>query len=105
MAQLVKLLILDCSSDHHPTVCEFEPHIGLHAASTEPAWDSLSLSLSVPFPPDISISFSQNKLMNIKKINYRNTLSLRALCARKETSFKRPSSIHALWIRTLKIRS
>ena len=46
VAQLVKCLSLGFSSDHAVTVCEFEPHIGLHADSEELAWDSLSSSLS-----------------------------------------------------------
>ena len=37
-----------------------EPHIGLHADSTDPAWDSLSLSL-FPFPTCV---FSLSLLMN-----------------------------------------
>ena len=48
VAQLVKHPTLDFGSGHHPTVCEFETHVGLHADSTEPAWDSLSLPLSLP---------------------------------------------------------
>ena len=45
----------------------FEPHIGLCADSREPAWDSLSPSVSAP-PPlalththTLSLSLSQNK--------------------------------------------
>ena len=50
MAQLVKHLTLDFSSGHGLIVCEFEPHVQLCADSEEPAWDSLSPSLSaLPF--------------------------------------------------------
>ena len=48
MAQSVKLSTLDFGSGHDLTVHEIEPHIGLRADSTEPAWDSLSPSLSSP---------------------------------------------------------
>ena len=46
MAQSVKCVSLDLGSSRDLMVCEFEPHI-----SAEPAWDSLSLSLSaLPLP-------------------------------------------------------
>ena len=48
MAQLVKHLTLDFSSGHDLMVHEFEPCIGLCDGSAEPAWDSLSPSLSAP---------------------------------------------------------
>ena len=41
--------------------CEFEPHIGLYADSAEPAWDSLSLPLSLPLPCSHCLCLSQNK--------------------------------------------
>ena len=41
---------LDFASDHELTIDGFESHIGLHADSEEPAWDSLSVSLSLPLP-------------------------------------------------------
>ena len=47
MAQSVKCLILDFGSGHDLTVHEFEPRIRLCADSAEPAWDSLSLPLSL----------------------------------------------------------
>ena len=53
VAQLVKHLTLDFSSDHDLTVHEFEPHVGLLTDSMEPAWDSLS--------PALSACLSQNK--------------------------------------------
>ena len=42
-AQSVKHPTLDFGSGHDLRVREIEPHTGLHADSTEPAWDSLSL--------------------------------------------------------------
>ena len=50
MVQSVKRLTLGFSIGHDLMVREFEPHIGLHADSAEPAWDSLSPSLSAPSP-------------------------------------------------------
>ena len=47
MAQSVKRLGLDFSSGHDLTVRAFEPRVGRRADSAEPAWDSLSLSLSL----------------------------------------------------------
>ena len=41
---------LDLESSRDLTVQEFEPCIGLCADSAEPAWDSLSLSLSLLLP-------------------------------------------------------
>ena len=57
-------------SDKHPTlgfglghlvVCGFEPHIGLCADRTEPAWDPLSLSLCPSSALKLALSLSQNK--------------------------------------------
>ena len=71
VAQLVERPTLDRSSGHDLIVCETEPHVGLCADSTEPAWDipsslSLSLSLSRPSPTCVytrMLSLSQkNKL-------------------------------------------
>ena len=59
VAQSVKHPTLDLSSGHDLTVCEFEPHIRLHADSVEPAWDSLSPSLSAPPPLALSLSLSK----------------------------------------------
>ena len=43
VAQSVKRPTLDFSPGHDLMVHEFEPHIGLHADSGEPVWDSLSV--------------------------------------------------------------
>ena len=69
MAQSLKCLSLDFGSDHDLTVREFEPHGGLCADSWQPAWDSLSPSLSALTPLShtrtcslsLSLSLSQNK--------------------------------------------
>ena len=50
MAQSVERLTLDFGSGHDLTVFGFEPHVGLCADSTGPAWDSL--------PPSLSLSLS-----------------------------------------------
>ena len=47
MAQSVERLTHDFGSGHDLTVRGIEPHVGLCADSMEPAWDSLSLSLSI----------------------------------------------------------
>ena len=75
MAQSVRHLTLDFSSGHDLTVREIEPLVGLHADSTEPAWDSPSPSLlSLPLPShlphmlaralSLSLSLSQINLKN-----------------------------------------
>ena len=48
VAQSVKCPTLDFSSGHNLMVHEFEPHVGFHADGVEPAWDSVSPSLSAP---------------------------------------------------------
>ena len=50
VAQLVKCPTLGFGSGHDLRVCEFKPHTGLHTDSSEPAWDSFSLLLSLPLP-------------------------------------------------------
>ena len=55
VAQSVKHPTLGFGSGHDLTVCEFEPHTGLRADSAEPAWESLSLSLSRYTPPPLLI--------------------------------------------------
>ena len=64
VAQLAKHLTLDFSSDHDSMVCEFKPRIGLCVDSPEPAWDSLSLSLSLCPSSAHGLSFC----LKIKKI-------------------------------------
>ena len=62
VAQSVKRPTLDFGSGHDLTVREKEPHVGLCADGVEPAWDSLSLPLSLPLP--CSYLLSQNKKIN-----------------------------------------
>ena len=57
MAQSVERPTLDFGSGHDLVVRKFEPYFGLSTDNAEPAWDSLSLSLSASAPP----SLSQNK--------------------------------------------
>ena len=47
VAQSAKCPILGFGSGHDLAVREFEPRAGLLTDSVEPAWDSLSLSLSL----------------------------------------------------------
>ena len=54
----VKRPTLDLGSGHDLTVRELEPHVGLCADSTEPAWDSVSPSL-YPSPTVRVLSLSQ----------------------------------------------
>ena len=61
MAQSVNRLTLDFGSGHDVTVPETEPRVGLCAESTEPAWDSQSVSLSLPVPHSLSLTLSQNE--------------------------------------------
>ena len=74
LAPSVRCPTLDFSSGHDLTVHEIEPHVRLCAGSTEPTWDSLSLSLSVSFSlslsPLLTHSFSLkiNKFQKIKKM-------------------------------------
>ena len=61
----VKLPTLDFSSGYDLIVREFKPCIGLCTDSAEPAWDSLSPSLSLPLPH--LHSFFLSLKINIKK--------------------------------------
>ena len=65
VVQSLKGLTLGFCSGHDLTVCGFELCIWLHADSAEPAWDSLSLSLSAPRPGYLSLK------INLKKKNLR----------------------------------
>ena len=52
-------LTLDFGSGRDLMVREFKPHVGLRAVSAEPAWDSLSLPLSLW--PSLSYTLSLSK--------------------------------------------
>ena len=56
MAQLVERPTLDFGSGHDLVVRGTEPFIGLCPDGVEPAWDSLSPSLSVPLLLMLSLS-------------------------------------------------
>ena len=62
VAQLVKCPTFDFGSGHDLGICESEPCVGLCIDSEEPAWDSLSPSLSAP--PPFMLALSQ---INLKK--------------------------------------
>ena len=64
VAPSVKRLTLDFSSGHDLTVHEFEPHMGLCADDTEPAWHFVSLSLSLSLPFALSLSKQIKKKIN-----------------------------------------
>ena len=57
VVQSVKAPTLDFSSGLDLMVCELKPCLGLSAGSVEPAWDSLSPSLSA----SLSLSLKINK--------------------------------------------
>ena len=60
---------LGCSG-HDLMVCEFEPHIRLCTDSIQPAWDSLSPSLSLLLPQlmcSLSLSVSPSLSLKINK--------------------------------------
>ena len=59
MAQSVERPTVGFDSGHDLTVHEFEPQVRFRADSAEPAWDSVSPSLSAP--PLLPLSPSQNK--------------------------------------------
>ena len=50
---------LGFGSGHNLTVHEFKPHAGLHADSTEPAWDSLSAPSRLTHARAHSLSLSK----------------------------------------------
>ena len=51
VVQSAKRPAFDFGSGHALRVRGFEPYVRLCTDSVEPAWDSLSLPLSLPFPP------------------------------------------------------
>ena len=65
---MVKPLTLDFSSGHDLTVCEFKPHVRLCADGVQPAWDSLSPSLTAP--PPLMLVLSLSKIKNKHKKNF-----------------------------------
>ena len=61
VAQLVKHPTHDFGSRRDLTVHGIQPHVGLCADGVEPAWDSVSPSLSAPPPFALSLP-NKNKL-------------------------------------------
>ena len=57
--QSLERLTLDFGLGHDLIVRGFEFHMGLHADSVEPAWNSLLLSLSFSLPVPCSKMFSK----------------------------------------------
>ena len=66
MAQSVKHLTLGFTLAHDLIVCGIEPCVELCIDSVEPAWNSLSPSLSVPLPH----SLSRNQTLNSIEFPY-----------------------------------
>ena len=61
MAQSIKRPTLGFSSGHELMVCGFKPHVGLHTDSAQPAWDALSIPLSVLLLLVLSVFLKINK--------------------------------------------
>ena len=59
MAPSVKRLTLNFCSGHDLTVPEVKPWVRFCTDRAEPAWDSVSPSLSVPPPLTLSLSLSK----------------------------------------------
>ena len=72
---------LDFGSGHDLMICGLEPRVGLCADSAEPAWDILSLSLSLPLSPSLCsspacvLSLSQKNFLK----NSQNYLKIKRL--------------------------
>ena len=67
MGQSVKHQTLDFRSGHDFAVHVIEPHVGLCTKNMEPAWNSLTPSLSVPLQLMCTLSLSlslKNKYIN-----------------------------------------
>ena len=80
MAQLITHQTLGFGSGHDLTVCEFEHHLGLCSDSAEPAWDSLSPSISAPPPTHCRLSLSPNKFKNVFLNNYSENSKKNNIC-------------------------
>ena len=67
VAQSVECLALDFCLSLDLMVHEIEPHVGLCVDGAEPAWDSVSASLSLLLPYSLALSPSQNKSLKLFK--------------------------------------
>ena len=61
VAQSIKHPTLDFHAGHDLMGCKFKPCIGLRADGAEPTLDSLSPSLSAPYPLALSLKILKNK--------------------------------------------
>ena len=61
VAQSIERPALGFSSGHDLTVHEFKPRVGPHTDSAEPAWNSVSPSLSLPLSLPFLFSLSLAK--------------------------------------------
>ena len=64
-SHLVKHLTLDICSNHDLMVCELDPRVGLCTHSAEPAWDSLSPSLSLPLLYSLTLALSLSLSLSV----------------------------------------
>ena len=71
VAHSVERLTLDFSSGHDLIAREIEPHVGLCADSTEPAWDSLSSSFTVPVLAHAHV-LSHTRSLSVSLSNFKN---------------------------------
>ena len=51
--------VSEFGSGHDLMICGLDPHIGPHADSVEPAWDSVSPPLSLPLPHSPSLKINK----------------------------------------------
>ena len=77
MAQLVKHQTVNFGSGRDLMVRGFKPRIRLHADSTGPAWDSLSLPLLHTTPHVLSLSLSKINKINLKRVKENLMLGLK----------------------------
>ena len=86
VAQSVKRPTLSFSSGHDLTGCPTEPRERLCAGGVEPAWDSLSASLSVPSLLVRARFLSRNKSINFLKKRKKNKQKIWQKFHKKENS-------------------
>ena len=80
VVQSVKRLTLDFGSGHDLMVCEIEPHVESHFGNAEPAWDSLSPSLSLYPSPTYALFLSLKITKLFKKENTMTIVNNKVLC-------------------------
>ena len=66
MGSAVKHPTLGFRSGHDLTVHEFDPQVGLYADTVEPVSDSVSPSLSAPFPLAVYLSLKNKQTSKIE---------------------------------------